>query len=234
MNWIAVVIIAAIFGELLISALADYLNIKSMRPELPSEFDGWYDPERYRLAQQYQMVNIRFSWTAGLVHCALVLLVWFGGGFALLDDWVRSWGLSPVLSGLLFIGSLGLLASAVSLPFRLYHTFVIEERFGFNRTTWMTFISDQAKGFILAVVLGTPLVGGILALFGYAGSFAWLYCWLAVTLYMLFVQFIAPVWIMPLFNKFTPLESEELRRAHLVGQDSHQFGRGVMFHQGVK
>jgi STE24 endopeptidase len=215
MNWIAVFIVVAIAGELLLSALADLLNRKSMQTRLPAEFAGWYDPDHYRKAQQYQIANIRFSWMTTVVNYALLMGMWFGRGFALLDQWVRSWDLPTVPAGLLFVGSLGLLVSAVSIPLRLYRTFVIEERFGFNRTTWGTFVVDQIKGLVLAVLLGTPLLAGILAFFAYAGPMAWLYCWLAVALYMLIVQFVAPTWIMPLFNKFTPLEKGNLREAIL-------------------
>ena len=213
MNWIAVVIVLAIVTELLLNALADYLNRKSMRPELPPEFVGWYDPDRYRKAQRYHAVNTRFGWVATLVQTCLVLLLWFGRGFAYLDDWVRSLNLSPVLSGLLFIGALGILAAVGSLPLRIYRTFVIEQRFGFNRTTWRTFAADQFKGLLLAAVLGTPLLAGILAFFEYTGPTAWLYCWLAVVAYMVVVQFVAPTWIMPIFNKFTALKKGELRDA---------------------
>ena len=213
MNWIAALIIAAIIAELLLSALADYLNLKKMHTGLPPEFVGWYNPDRYRQARHYQRVNTRFGWTVAVVNTALLLAVWFGGGFALLDEWVRSWDLSPVPAGLLYIGTLGILIAAVSLPFRAYRTFIIETRFGFNRTTVATFITDRLKGLALAVVIGTPLLAAVLTLFEYAGSAAWLYGWLAVVVYMLFVQFVAPTWIMPLFNKFTPLEQGDLRRA---------------------
>ena len=101
--------------------------------------------------------------------------------------------------------------SIISLPFSLYSTFVIEERFGFNKTTLGTWIADLLKGLLLGLILGTPILAGILAFFEYAGPLAWLYCWGAVTLFTLVVQFIAPTWIMPLFNKFTPLEDGDLR-----------------------
>jgi STE24 endopeptidase len=128
---------------------------------------------------------------------------------------VRSFELGPVPSGLIFIGVLVLLKSALSLPFNLYSTFVIEERFGFNQTTWRTYVMDLLKGLFLALLLGAPLLAAVLAFFQYAGPHAWWYCWIGVTLYMLVVQFIAPTWIMPLFNKFTPLEEGELRSAIL-------------------
>ena len=96
--------------------------------------------------------------------------------------------------------------------FNIYATFVIEEKFGFNKTTMKTFILDMLKGAALGILLGAPLFAGILAFFSYAGELAWLYCWLVATIFILFVQFIAPTWIMPLFNKFTPLSDEELRK----------------------
>jgi STE24 endopeptidase len=108
-----------------------------------------------------------------------------------------------------------LLKSVLSLPFDLYATFIIEERFGFNKTTWRTYVMDLLKGLLLALLLGTPLLAAVLAFFQYAGPHAWWYCWIGVTLYMLVVQFIAPTWIMPLFNKFTPLEEGQLRSAIL-------------------
>ena len=103
----------------------------------------------------------------------------------------------------------------ITLPFSIYHTFVIEERFGFNRTTPRTFLVDSIKGLGLAALLGAPLLSGMLALFEYAGYHAWIYCWIAVTVFSLILQYVAPTWIMPLFNKFTPLEPGELKEAIL-------------------
>jgi STE24 endopeptidase len=131
--------------------------------------------------------------------------------------------LSPILNGLIFIGILGFLKAILSLPFSIYATFVIEERFGFNKTTWPTFMLDILKGLMLAILLGAPLLAGILFFFEYAGGYAWLFCWIAITLYMLAVQFIAPTWIMPLFNKFKPLEEGELKSAILEYAESIKF-----------
>ena len=100
-------------------------------------------------------------------------------------------------------------------PFSAYRTFVIEESFGFNKTTWQTFIMDRLKGLGLSVLIGLPLLAVVLSFFEYAGSNAWWYCWFAVTVFTLLLQFVAPTWIMPLFNKFVPLEDGELKRAIL-------------------
>ena len=119
----------------------------------------------------------------------------------------------PVVNGLFFIGILVLLRALLSLPFSCYSTFVIEEKFGFNRTTLKTFVIDLVKGFVLAILLGVPIMALVLGFFEHAGPFAWLYCWGAVTLFTLVVQFLAPTLIMPLFNKYSPLEEGELRSA---------------------
>ncbi|MGD8270441.1 MAG: M48 family metallopeptidase, partial [Desulfobacterales bacterium] len=189
-----------------------YMNLKMLQPDLPQEFQGLYDEARYRRSQAYLKVNTRFGWFVSSINLLLLLVFWFGGGFPLLDKWVRSWYLGPVPSGMAFIGILSLLAGIVSLPFSIYATFVIEEQFGFNQTTWSTFIKDKLKALALALLLGAPLMAGVLAFFEYAGSGAWLYCWIVVTLYMLVVQFVAPTWIMPLFNRFSPLEDGPLKQ----------------------
>jgi STE24 endopeptidase len=121
------------------------------------------------------------------------------------------------------MATLMLFKAILSLPASIYHTFVIEERFGFNQTTWKTFILDLLKGLLLAVLLGAPLLSAILAFFEYAGANAWWLCWMAVTLFMLGVQFVAPTWIMPLFNKFTPLDDGELKSAIMSYAGSIQF-----------
>ena len=223
MNFIAIIILLAIGIDFILNAWADYLNLKVLRPEVPEHFKAIYAPDQYRKSQEYLRVKTRFGWITGTLNVVLLLIFWFAGGFPLLDGWVRSWNLNPILNGLIFIGILGFLKAIVSLPFSVYATFVIEERFGFNKTTWSTFVLDILKGLVLAILLGTPLLAGILFFFEYAGTYAWLFCWIAITIYMLAVQFIAPTWIMPLFNKFTPLESGELKSAILGYAESIKF-----------
>jgi STE24 endopeptidase len=211
MNFIAIIILLTIVLDLLLHLISDALNLKMLRNQVPAPFQGIFDAERYAKSQDYLKVNTRFGWVSTVCNTLVMLVFWFGGGFALLDNWARSLGRGPVVTGLIYIGVLALAYGILSQPFSLYATFVIEERFGFNKTTLKTYVSDLAKGFVLALLLGTPLLAGILAFFEYAGKEAWLYCWGAVTVYMLFIQFVAPTWIMPLFNKFSPLEDGELR-----------------------
>jgi STE24 endopeptidase len=223
MNFIAIIILCTIAVDFILNLTADGLNLKHLRSELPQAFEGVYDPERYRKSQQYLKVNTQFGWITSTFNLCLILVFWFAGGFPLLDKWVRAFELGPVLSGLVYMGVLMLLKAALSLPFSMYATFVIEERFGFNKTTLQTYVMDLLKGLGLALLLGTPLLAAVLIFFQYAGPHAWWYCWIGVTLYMLVVQFIAPTWIMPLFNKFTPLEEGELKSKILSYANSIDF-----------
>ncbi len=211
MNIYAIIILVTLVFSYVLDLVTNLLNLKHLKPELPEEFDGVYDGDTYRKSQEYTRVSTRFGFLTSTFGIVLTLAFWFMGGFNYLDSIVTSWQLHPVLTGILYIGILVIARSILSLPFSIYDTFVIEEKFGFNKTTVKTFITDMLKGFVLSVVLGGPLLAGLLFFFDYAGAQAWLYCWAATTVFSLIIQFIAPTWIMPLFNKFTPLEEGDLR-----------------------
>lgn len=204
--------LAVTFG---LDVVSNLLNLRALRLEAPPALAGVYPPDKYRRSQEYTRATTRFGLVTATFRLAIVLIFWAAGGFNELDRLVRGWGYAPIVNGLLYFGVLGLAYSVIMLPFGIYATFVIEGRFGFNKTTPRTFVTDTLKGLVLAVLLGAPLLAGILALFEYAGRYAWLYCWGAVTLFTLAVQFIAPVWIMPLFNKFTPMADNALKESIL-------------------
>jgi STE24 endopeptidase len=215
LNPVAVLILTVIIAEFIVTAIADRLNLRGLSQPLPPILSDIYDADQYRKSQHYLTVNTYFDWVNSGVSLAVTLLFWFGKGFTILDAGLREMNQGPILTGLLFIGTLALLKSLVDLPFSIYHTFVIEEKFGFNKTTVRTFILDRLKGLGLALLLGIPLLTGILAFLEYCGHNAWLYCWGVVVVFMLILQFVAPTWIMPLFNKFTPIEPGELKTAIL-------------------
>ena len=223
MNLFAVIILIFILGEYALELVSNLLNLRALRLVPPTELQGIYQPGAYRKSQQYTRDHTSFSLIAGAFSLALLLAFWYCGGFNLLDRLVRGWGFGEIVNGLLYTAILLLAYGLVTLPFTIYSTFVIEQRYGFNRTTPRLFVLDLIKGLALGALLGTPLLAGILALFEYGGPFAWLYCWAAVTLYLLAVEFIAPNWIMPLFNKFTPLEDGELRGAIMAYAASVNF-----------
>jgi STE24 endopeptidase len=207
----------------MLDLVGEILNLKALRPDLPDEFNDVYDVEVYRKSQEYERVNTRFRFVTSTFGLVVTLVFWFAGGFNWLDQIVRGWQLHSIINGLLYIAILVFARILLSLPFNVYSTFVIEERFGFNKTTLRTFVTDLFKALGLAIVIGGPLLAGVLVFFEYAGIYAWLYCWIVVTIVMLFLQFIAPTWIMPLFNKFTPLEEGELRESILSYADSVKF-----------
>lgn len=211
MNIYAIVILTALLAQYTLSLIANLLNLRALRPELPEEFVGVYDADAYRRSQEYARVQTNFGFITSTFDLLLTLCFWFAGGFNYLDKIVRGWELGTVWTGVAYIGILLLAQTIISLPFSIYHTFVIEERFGFNRTTIGTFISDRLKSLLLGGLIGIPALAGIIYLFDAAGSMAWLYGWGAATAFILLLQFIAPAWIMPLFMKFQPLENSELK-----------------------
>jgi STE24 endopeptidase len=215
MNAFAAVILAAALIDFTLDLAANILNLNALRLEPPAQLRGIYAPDKYRLSQSYAREHTRFGFFTSFFGLVVLLVFWFSGGFNWLDLIVRSWGFGSIISGLLYTGILLLGYSLITLPISVYGTFVIEQRYGFNRTTPATFAIDRLKALLLAVALGAPLLAAILALFEMAGSLAWIYCWAAVTVYLLIIEFIAPTWIMPLFNKFTPLGDGELRTAIL-------------------
>ncbi len=211
MNLYAVIILSALLIEFSLTLVADLLNLKALRNNPPQEVAGLYDPAAYRKSQTYTRATTTFGWVTATVHLAALLLFWFTGGFNALDEMLRRGGFGPVPTGIAYIGILILARSLLSLPFRLYGTFVIEERFGFNKTTPATFAADLMKGLLLALLLGGPLLAALLAFFEFGGPQAWLSAWGATALFILFIQLIAPTWIMPIFNKFVPLPAGELK-----------------------
>lgn len=211
LNYFASLILAALAGNYAITTWAEMLNLKSLTPELPAEFSDVYEGEAYAKSQHYTRAKTNFGLLTASFDLAVLLIFWRAGGFNWLDLLVRGMGLGPIGSGLVYLGALLLTKTLLSLPFSLYATFVLEERYGFNRTTPRTFALDMVKGILLTALLGGPLLAALLFFFDWAGPLAWLYAWGVMTAFIVGLQFIAPTWIMPLFNTFTPLEAGELR-----------------------
>src|SRR5699024_5372893 len=212
MNVFAIIILVTLAVDFILNLTADYYNLQSLDQRLPQEFNDVYDNESYSKSQRYTKARTKFGILSSAFNLLLLLVFWFAGGFSWLDEIVRSWELGIIWTGLAYIGLLILGKSVLSLLFSLYSTFVIEERFGFNKTTPKTFVLDLLKGLGLGILLGGPLLAGILAFFNFTDHYAWLYAWGAVTAFTLVIQFIAPRWIMPIFNTFEPLEEGELRQ----------------------
>jgi STE24 endopeptidase len=213
MNWIAWTILCFLVADFLLHLVADRMNLAAVSDKIPQPFHGFFDPQKYRRAQAYLRANTRFGQITAGADLIVLTAFWFGGGFAWVDGWARSFGWGTLATGLAYIGILAGLKAMLDQPFSLYATFVIEQRFGFNQTSLATWIKDRLKALLLSMVLGIPLLSAVLAFFQYAGPAAWIWCWAVITVFMLMVQFIAPAWIMPLFNRFDPMEEGELRDA---------------------
>jgi len=213
MNVYLIIILAVLVGSYLLELLADWLNLRNLKEGLPPEFDGSYDAERYKTSQRYLRETTRFGIAVDTFHTVLYLALILTGVFNLVDLFARCFGLGPILTGLIFAATLGIASAVVNLPFSIYSTFVIEEKYGFNKTTPKTFVLDILKSLLLGIIIGAPVLAAMFWFFEKAGSLAWVYCWIAVTVFQVLLMFIAPYVIMPLFNKFIPLEDGELKDA---------------------
>ena len=206
------IVLAAIVGIYLLDLASEWLNLKALKPELPETFADVFDADKYAKSQDYTRVTTRFGFVESGFGLLLFLVFWLSGGFGWLNGIVSGWGHGPVVTGLLFFAVLYLANEILTLPFDLYDTFKIEARFGFNKTTPATFFGDKLKGLLLAALLGGPIIALLLWLFGSVDN-AWVWGWVAVTAFSLLMAYLAPAVILPLFNKFEPLEDGELKDA---------------------
>jgi STE24 endopeptidase len=210
-NGYLILIFAIMTGNYLLDLVVENLNLKKLSPELPVEFKDYYDADKYAKSQNYTKSKTRFGFITGSFDLAILVTFILIGGFNYLDKFARSFGFGEIASGLLFVGIMVIGMQIISLPFSIYSTFVIEEKFGFNRTTPKTFILDLLKGLIISIIIGGLILWMVLWFFGKMGGTAWLYIWIAMFLIQILLLYISPTLIMPLFNKFTPLKEGELK-----------------------
>ena len=217
------IILAALLVDYFLHALSRFLDLKNLSTNLPDEFIDHYSEEEYIRSQEYLRENTRFSYFTSSFDLMVILLVIFLGIFNILDLWIRDFGFTPLISGLIFFGVLLFIQDIISTPFSLYRTFVIEEKFGFNKTTPKTYILDKLKGYMLLLILGSMVLSLILYFFESFGDMAWLYAWMVMSAFLVLVQPLFTLVIAPMFNTFTPLEDGELK------DKINQFARQVNF-----
>ena len=207
------IIIFALLFEYFLSTTSSFLDIKNISEEVPAGFRDAYDTEKYSKSQNYLKQKTRFGIASGTFSLLLILVVIHIGLFGSLDQYVRSYTEHPIWSGLMFFGLIFIFQDILSLPFSLYNTFVLEERFGFNRTTLKTFLTDKVKSYGLTIILGSLIISPILYFFQILGPSGWWVAWILITLFIIGIQPLFVHVIAPMFNKFTPLEEGELRSA---------------------
>jgi len=198
-------------GGFLLRLLIDLLNLSHVSPVLPTAFKDVFDDAKYRKSQKYLKENTRFSLIDETFSVVVMLPFILLGGFNFVDLWARGFGLGSIWTGLIFFGGLGVLSKVLGIPFSIYHTFGIEKKYGFNKTTVGTFVLDRVKGILLTIIIGAPVLAAVLWIFESLGGSAWIWCWGFLVVFQLVMGVLAPVLIMPLFNKFDPLEDGELK-----------------------
>ena len=210
-NFMSVIILLGIFGLWKLELAATLMNLKAFPEKVPQALADLMNSEKLEKARSYLSINARFGILQATISLAVLLFFWAIGGFGWLDSLSRSMTTSLVGAGLIFLTLLVFGQSLLGLPFSIYDTFVIEQKFGFNRATPATFIMDRLKGLLLAALIGLPLAAAVLWIFGNVAH-AWLWAWAVVTAFQLILTYLAPSLIMPLFNKFTPMPDGELKQ----------------------
>lgn len=208
-----ILIITIIGFNFILERILSLLNAKNYDAELPSEVKDVYEPSRYRKSQLYKKVNERFSFITSTFSFILINLILILHIFGYIDQVARSFTANPILVALLFFSIIMLASDLLNTPFALYDTFVIEERFGFNKTSVATFFLDKIKGWLLAAVLGGGVTALIIWFYLITKENFWIYAWIAITVVMIFLNMFYSTLIVPLFNKQTPLEKGPLRDA---------------------
>ncbi|MDR1400799.1 MAG: M48 family metallopeptidase [Endomicrobium sp.] len=194
-----------------IQTIADLLNIKDLSSSIPLEFEGYYDKEKYVRSQEYLKATTKFSVVSSTFFLAVQIIFIISGGFNYVNTIAVSFGLGSILTGFIFAGTLFFAYEILKIPFSIYSVFTIEEKFGFNKMNIKTFIADLLKSWIITIIIDSIIFAAILWLFINARKYAWLYAFASIVVFELFITLIAPVVIMPLFNKYTPLENGELK-----------------------
>ena len=204
-------IIGILIFDYLLEQFLDYLNSTKRSSVLPLELKGIYDEQKYQESQNYDKVNHKFSIITSSFSLLLILVFLYFSGFAFVDDFARSYSSNSIYIALMFFGIIMFVSDILNIPFNIYDTFVIEEKFGFNKTTVKTFILDKIKGWIITAIIGGGLLALIIWFYNTVGEFFWIYAWIAVSAFMLFMNMFYTSLIVPLFNKLKPLEEGELK-----------------------
>lgn len=205
------IIIAIIIINFIVDKILDTLNAKHYNDAIPPELQDVYDEEEYKKSQAYKATNYKFGVWSSTFSIVVTLAFLMFGGFEYVDTLARSYSDNSIIIALIFFGIIMLGSDIISTPFAYYKTFVIEEQFGFNKTTKKTFILDKIKGLLMMVVLGGGIIAAIIWFYEETQHLFWLYAWAIVTAFTVFMNMFYAKLIVPMFNKQTPLEEGSLR-----------------------
>jgi STE24 endopeptidase len=199
------ILISILIISFIVDKVLDALNAKHYKDPIPPELSDVYEEEDYLKSQNYKKANDRFSSIASSISLVVTLFFFYLDGFAFVDEWARTFSDNTIIIALLFFGSIMFASDLLSTPFSYYHTFIIEEKFGFNKTTLKTFLVDKIKGWLMSAILGGLLLSIIIWFYEAVGSNFWLYAWGIIAVFVFFINMFYARLIVPLFNKQTPL-----------------------------
>jgi len=205
------ILIAIIIIKFLFDTYINALNSKHFNDAIPEELKGIYNDDEYLKSQKYKIENYKFSLISSLFSVVTTLLFFFLDGFKFVDELARSISNNTIVITLVFFGIIFLASDILSLPFSYYKTFVIEEKFGFNKMSIKTFILDKIKGWLMLLIVGGGLMALITWFYELTTTNFWLYTWGVITVFTLFLNLFYSKLIVPIFNKQKPLEDGELR-----------------------
>ena len=199
------ILISILIISFIVDKVLDALNAKHYKDPIPPELSDVYEEEDYLKSQNYKKANDRFSSIASSISLVVTLFFFYLDGFAFVDEWARTFSDNTIIIALIFFGSIMFASDLLSTPFSYYHTFIIEEKFGFNKTTLKTFLVDKIKGWLMSAILGGLLLSIIIWFYESVGSNFWLYAWGIIAVFVFFINMFYARLIVPLFNKQTPL-----------------------------
>jgi STE24 endopeptidase len=205
------IIISFIILEFIFDKTLSFINSKSWEQPLPDNVKDLYDAEKYEKAKNYARENGKIGLISSLLSFVAILVFLFANGFAWIDSIAKNITENHVLQALIFFGILSLASTIISLPFGIYKTFVIEEKYGFNKTTTKTFVLDFIKGLFLSAIIGGSILALLTCVFYLTPNNFWWIAWIVVSGFSIFFAMFYTSWIVPIFNKLTPLEEGKLR-----------------------
>ena len=213
----------------------DFLNLRRLSAKLPESLTEFYDESEYKRSQAYLRTKMRFAFISSTISFVGTIVVLATGFLGTVNGWLAEMVVDPVWLSLAFFGVLFIVMDIFGTPFSLYNTFVIEERFGFNKTTLRTFFLDKIKGYFLGILLGGGILFLLISLINWLQADFWLWFWLAITVILLLFQYFFSRLFLPLFHKMTPLEAGELRTAIETYAEENGFPVGnIMVIDGSK
>jgi len=212
-NYLFYLIIGIVVFDFLVERFLEFINQRHFKASLPPELAGFYNEEKYKKSQEYLIAKDRFSIITSSFSFILLLLMLCFHGFADVDHWISSFSNNEYLRSVMFFGVLGMGVELLTLPFQLYQTFVIEEKFDFNRTSLLTFTTDKLKSWILSLLLGGGLLLFVQWAFQTGGTSFWVITMAGLSTFIIFMAMFYTSLIVPLFNKLKPLEDGELKTA---------------------